>query len=542
MKQQQSGLRKKIIGAFCAALGVILLGGGFGAFGLIQALKSYQTEVLALNEARALVLHGELSFKIQVQEWKNVLLRGKDVEKREKYWKGFEKEEAKVQTDMQQLRDSLPPGNARELINSFLSEHKKLGQGYRKGFSAYIDAGGDSAVGDKAVAGIDRAPTLLLDQAVEEVAKQVDAASVSADHEAMISMLVGATAVALALIGGLAMFIRLAQGSIINPAAQLVSELGRLTDGDLSKEIQATQIAGEIGVLGRGIESLRQSLVALIGNAKESSKAVDAGMAEMNTSADEIMEGAGRASETAAMLATSMEEMHQSIEEVARNAKEVSSQAALTEENVMFSRNVVLHLLDQVASIEVSLGATAAVVTEFVKNARSIAGLTDNVKEIAEQTNLLALNAAIEAARAGEHGRGFAVVADEVRKLAEKSAASANEIEVVTHLLENGTTDVERSILEGTEKLAASMEKSNEISLALDHAISSVQSATRSVSEISLAIQEQKATIEGVAIQSEHLARVVEENSAAVKQIRDTADQVNNFSSRLHGSLEVFSV
>lgn len=536
-----SSLRTKILLAFILALGIVIIGGGISAYGLLNALDTYRSKVARLNTAQSAVLRIESHFKIQVQEWKNVLLRGKDPEKLNKYWKGFEKEEASVAAEAASLQSELSAGKAKDLLSEFVTSHKQLGEGYRKGLALFKDAGADSAAGDKAVAGIDRAPTETLNKAVEEIVQQAKEASISADDQAKSSVIMAAIIIALAVGVGLVMFSFLTQRNIITPAGALVSELQILTTGNLSQRIDI-DLSGEIGQLARGIEALRQQLLQLISSAKQSSAAVYSGTEELSGSAKEIMSSAERASHTATSLAASMEEMLRSIEQVAGSADDVASEAVRAEENVVFSRNVVQKLLDEVNGIQHDLHATSAAVADFVQNARNIAGLTQNVKEIADQTNLLALNAAIEAARAGEQGRGFAVVADEVRKLAEKSAQSANEIDAVTQQLEAGTVTVERTILEGNARITASAAKSSEVSVALEQAISGVQSATQSVRQIASAIQEQRGTIDDVASQSEELARMAEENSAAVRQIQGNADQMNNFASHLQDSMSTFRV
>ncbi|MDX9995603.1 MAG: methyl-accepting chemotaxis protein [Rhodocyclaceae bacterium] len=536
-----STLRTKILGAFLLALAIVVAGGGIGAYGLIGALGQYRTEVAALDVSQAAVLGIQSHFKIQVQEWKNVLLRGRDAGKLERYWKGFEQEEARVADAAAALLATLPAGAARDRVEAFIQSHRTLGEGYRQGLAAFKEAGGDAAAGDKAVSGIDRKPTQTLDEAVEAIRSMAATTREAADAQARRSMVTAGIAIVLALVGGLAMFATIIQRDIIRPAGALVADLGRLTAGDLSGRI-ALEVKGEIGQLASGIEMLRRQLVQLIGNAKASAASVHAGTGEMRGATGEIMQGADGASQTAVSLAASMEEMQRSIEQVASNAGAVASEATRAQDNVAFSQQVVLNLLDEVRNIERSLTDTSATVADFVQNARSIAGLTQKVKEIADQTNLLALNAAIEAARAGEQGRGFAVVADEVRKLAEKSAESASEIEAVTLQLEAGTETVERAIADGNARLAANAAKSSEISAALTQAIDGVNAATQSVASIALAIQEQRHTIDSVANQSEALARMAEENSAAVGQIRNNAEEMNQQASDLHDALAVFRV
>lgn len=504
-----STLRTKILGAFILALGIVLAGGWIGAYGLLTALDSYQNKVANLNAAQASVLRIESHFKIQVQEWKNVLLRGKDPEKLAKYWKGFEKEEAHVSTEAIALQSALPAGKAKDLLGDFATAHKQLGEGYRKGLAAFKEANADSSIGDKAVTGIDRAPTETLNKVVEEIVQQAKEASVAADSQAKNSTLIAVVVIALAIAGGLAMFALMIQRNIIAPAGILVAELQTLTGGNLLQEIDV-HVSGEVGQLAQGIEALREQLLELISNAKQSSSAVYAGTSELSNSATDIMNSANRASDTATSLAASMEEMLASIHQVSSNATSVATEAVRAEKNVVFSRDVVLKLLDEVQGIQRELSATSEAVAEFIQNAHNISSLTKNVKEIADQTNLLALNAAIEAARAGEQGRGFAVVADEVRKLAEKSAQSANEIDAVTKQLEAGTVVVERTITEGHARITASTSMSSEVSNALDLAIHEVQSATRSVAQIADAIQEQRSTIDSVASQSEELAGMAE--------------------------------
>jgi methyl-accepting chemotaxis protein len=534
-----TSIRSKILTAFLFSLGLVIVGGGIGIYGLLGALSKYRTEVSTLELAQSGVLRTETHFKIQVQEWKNVLLRGKDPEKLDKYWKGFEKEEKAVATEASALASLLDDAEAKKLLTDFVAAHKQLGEGYRKGLVAFKEAGGDAFVGDKAVSGIDRLPTQLLDKAVERIDAIAEVAAKSADNAAQTSLIVATVAIVVGILIGLAVFMSLIQKQIVSPAAVLVRELDVLTSGNLAQSIRV-DVLGEIGQLASGIETLRKQLVSVIGTAKSSSTAVHTGTSELRMATVEVRDSADRASDTAVNLAAAMEEMLTSIEQIAGNSVQVADEAGKARENVEFSREVVQRLLGDVHGIDGDLAATTTVVAKFVESAREIAGLTQQVKEIAEQTNLLALNAAIEAARAGEQGRGFAVVADEVRKLAEKSAKSANEIDLVTHQLEQGTIEVERTIAEGHLRLSATAAKSQEVSNSLDNAIAGVQTATQSVEQIASAIQEQRSAINGVASQSENLARMAEENASVANQIQGNAEQMSRFSEQLQQSLASF--
>ena len=174
-------LRLKLPLVFTAALLLLLAAALFGIARLNQALTTYETEVAASVNHERIAANMLAEFKVQVQEWKNVLLRGKDAEQLKRHWAAFEKEEAAIQTQAAQLLKGLPAGDARERVQQFAQAHQRMGTDYRKGLEAFHSAGLDPQAGDQAVKGMDREPAKLLDQAGELIQK---AAAATADKAA----------------------------------------------------------------------------------------------------------------------------------------------------------------------------------------------------------------------------------------------------------------------------------------------------------------------------------------------------------------------
>jgi methyl-accepting chemotaxis protein len=199
-------------------------------------------------------------------------------------------------------------------------------------------------------------------------------------------------------------------------------------------------------------------------------------------------------------------------------------------------------LIGEIDTVERSVAEISQSVNVFMKSTELITNMTLQVKEIADQTNLLALNAAIEAARAGEQGRGFAVVADEVRKLAEKSAKSAGDIDSVTQTLGDQSSAVEKSIERSRAALLKSQDYLENVAMGLGEANTSVSTANKSVDEISHSIEEQKSTSENISQNIERIVRVTEENSGTISETSRAADHLEALAAKLQALVAKFKV
>ena len=199
-------------------------------------------------------------------------------------------------------------------------------------------------------------------------------------------------------------------------------------------------------------------------------------------------------------------------------------------------------LAQEVDKAVAAMQEIAESVSRFVSNTNSISHMTQQVKDIADQTNLLALNAAIEAARAGEQGRGFAVVADEVRKLAEKSAQSASEIDGVTRDIENQSTRVIETLERGRKFLQSSQEMTGVASSALQRTRDTAAQTFEGIDNISVSVREQNASSLDIARSIEGIAGMARENSASVQQTSDAAQHLEQLAAALQAAVVRFKV
>jgi methyl-accepting chemotaxis protein len=241
-------------------------------------------------------------------------------------------------------------------------------------------------------------------------------------------------------------------------------------------------------------------------------------------------------------MAASVEELSVSIDQMSEHATQSNHLAKLSGDASREGRNVTQSAAREMAAIAEGARQSAGIVAELGGLSAEISGIVNVIKDIADQTNLLALNAAIEAARAGEQGRGFAVVADEVRKLAERTSSSTKQISDMISRIQQGT---QRAV----DAMQADVERANQGEGLAHRAGDSIaqieQRATEvvdSVNEIQMALAEQSAAARDVAVKVEQIAQMTETNSSASSHTSQTANEVSNLAGRLNGLMAGFRI
>lgn len=336
-------------------------------------------------------------------------------------------------------------------------------------------------------------------------------------------------------------FIWLVQRNITRPAHQLAKDLDRLARGDFTQAVGKTT-HDEFGEVAASAEKIRKDLGSIIHHVKGSAGKVAQAASAMVNASTQIVAGSQSQSQSAAATATTFGQVTTSIATVSENAENVRQLSQDSLEYTETGNQRLAELAQQMEAAVTSIEAIKHSVTEFVANTTVITTMTQQVKDIADQTNLLALNAAIEAARAGEQGRGFAVVADEVRKLAEKSAQSANEIDAVTRSLGQKSEQVNNTIEQGRQLLLASRGNSQNATQAMQAIHEAVERSNAGVDAIAQSVKEQTAASNEIAGHISHIANMAEENTATVQQTAQAAQHLETLSGELEMSISGFKV
>lgn len=309
------------------------------------------------------------------------------------------------------------------------------------------------------------------------------------------------------------------------------------SDGDLSRRVTVYG-TDEVAQAALAYNGLIDGFSMIIRQVGSSAGTVSSTAANLSAASLQISQGSQAQTEAAASTAAAVEQITVSISSVASNTDDVRklSEKSL-QQTQLGNQNIT-----GIERVQNAVKLIAGSVSEFVDSTRAIAGMTQQVKDIADQTNLLALNAAIEAARAGEQGRGFAVVADEVRKLAEKSAQSANEIDRVTNSLNQKSTQVEATVQSGLRSLLATQEQVERVSSVLTEAGVLVEQSSHGVSDIAASVNEQSIASSEIARNVERIAQMSEENYAAVESNTHEIVRLEQLARELQSAVNRFKV
>jgi methyl-accepting chemotaxis protein len=297
---------------------------------------------------------------------------------------------------------------------------------------------------------------------------------------------------------------------IVVPLQQTLVAVERVASGDLSENLVVTR-RDDMGQLQGSLQRMVVSLRQLIGGIGESVTQIASAAEQLSAVTEQTSAGVNNQKVETDQVATAMHEMTATVQEVARNAEEASEAAVAADQQAREGEKVVGEAIAQIERLSREVGNSTEAMGHLKRESDKIGSVLDVIKSVAQQTNLLALNAAIEAARAGEAGRGFAVVADEVRSLAQRTQKSTEEIEELILGLQSGTEQVATTLDNSRSLTDSSVELTR-------RAGGSLENITRTVSAIQAMNQQ-------IAAAAEEQSAVAEEINRSVVNVRDVSEQ-----------------
>jgi methyl-accepting chemotaxis protein len=331
-------------------------------------------------------------------------------------------------------------------------------------------------------------------------------------------------------------------GSISQPLADLSQRMGEVAEtGDLRKTVGSDD-STEIGQIARAFNELTRRFGAIIRDVSDSSRSILVASEQLADSMRRIGQNTAQQSDAAAAASSAVEETSQSQGQTTESLQHLADIARTSRGLTSEGRQVVVQATGEMEHIAAAVNNTAGAVTTLGEKSRSISEIVAVIRDIADQTNLLALNAAIEAARAGEAGRGFAVVADEVRKLAERTSLSTNQITQTISAIQNETSTAVEGIRTVSEQALRGVELANQAGNAVGNIESSVREVSDVVADIAAAATEQLRASGEISRNVENISRQAQENAEAIGEVATAALALEKMAKDLSGEVAAFKI
>ncbi|QQS35462.1 MAG: methyl-accepting chemotaxis protein [Ignavibacteriales bacterium] len=329
--------------------------------------------------------------------------------------------------------------------------------------------------------------------------------------------------------------------AVVIPIKDGTSALEKMSKGDLTVRINA-EYKGDHQKIKNSINLLGESLSSAISEVNAAVQATASASTQISSSTEEMAAGAQEQSAQAGEVASAVEQMTKTILETTKNASsasEASKNAGLIAKEGGSVVNQTIQGINRIAEV---VKQSADTVQQLGKSSDQIGEIIQVIDDIADQTNLLALNAAIEAARAGEQGRGFAVVADEVRKLAERTTKATKEIALMIKQIQKDTSGAVESMNQGTLEVEKGKELANKAGDSLKQIITGAESVVDIVSQVAAASEEQSSAAEQISKNIESISAVTQESAQGVQQIARAAEDLNRLTNNLEELVARFKI
>jgi methyl-accepting chemotaxis protein len=465
---------------------------------------------------------------------------------------------AEKSQDIRTRKKAVQEGLASFLKEDLDSKEKALVATFSEGFESYLaqgdkleqlalqGAGNEQArrqtveFATKSVAPLSQKPAKAIEELVAynvEEAKHTYQQDLSTYHSSKFLMggLTAAAACFMMLVG------MLIANSISRPLKMVFDTLSEVAAGDLRAR-SSIHTRDEMGLLAEEVNVMAEKLMTIMNQVAHNSVQVASAANQLHSTAEQIATGAEEVAAQAATVATASEEMAATSSEIAQSCHHAAQGSELANDRANTGARVVERTVQAMDKIASRVRSSAETVSGLGKRSDQIGEIIGTIEDIADQTNLLALNAAIEAARAGEQGRGFAVVADEVRALAERTTKATREISEMIKTIQVETRNAVGAMEEGVQEVEIGSRETAKSGQALQEILSQIGEVTNQVNQIATAAEEQTATTSEIANNMQQITEVVQQTSQGAQTSASAASHLSTLADELRGLVGQFKL
>jgi methyl-accepting chemotaxis protein len=328
---------------------------------------------------------------------------------------------------------------------------------------------------------------------------------------------------------------------VVIPIKEGIEVLEIMSGGDFTARVKY-ELGGEYKALKESINKLGESVCYALTEVLSATEATASASAQISSSAEEMAAGAQEQSAQSSEIASAIAQMTKTIMETTGNTAAAADTSKQAGDKALLGSSVISETVQGMKTIADVVKNAAVTVQELGSSSEQIGTIVQVINDIADQTNLLALNAAIEAARAGEQGRGFAVVADEVRKLAERTTKATQEISDMIKRIQKDTGDAVKSMELGTREVENGLQLTEKSGNSLSQIVDSVAKVDNIIGQVAAASEEQSSAAEQIGRSVEGINNVTQQTAAGIQQIARAAEDLNNLTVNLYTLIERFKI
>jgi methyl-accepting chemotaxis protein len=498
--------------------------GLYGTWSSWKSIHEIHRGLDEITDQEHAILKLEREYKTEIQEWKDLLLRSTDDASLKKYLDIYTVQHEKVVASAIEISNQADNDQIKTLLKSFVNANQNNYAQYQKATLILKERNFDHRPADLHVQGIDRGTIQFLQQAEEIIMQKSeeigDQVTERAEAKIFISLAIGTAVLALEGI----FFLFVLRRFISIPTVTVLGGLNILKSGDFTGTLPKLY-NDELGEIAESTQQVTQTLGKLISNIRVTADTLAATAQRVALVSSMTCEGVKNQRVETDSASQAMSEMSKSMIISVASANDAMSTAESVSKQVDIVSKVMSETISAVQSLAEEVKKTANAIQALKDETQSIGEVAKTIHNIADQTNLLALNAAIEAARAGEQGRGFAVVADEVRKLANITQSATSDIELRINKLQEGANNAMSAMVEGCDRADKSVVQAHEARKVLD-SITQATSSIREVNEKIVTILEaQKDVANTISKTILNISQVAEQTSYSSKQ---TSEEIAN--------------